>query len=251
MSQMSAKADLAFGPARLVTPEPGAAPTTTDEKGWMCRDMHPSLWGSRWWQVIDDVLDTFCPDTSEKREELARFVRHTLRLLLPCSECRVEYTNYLARFPPSDETLSSQVALKQWFASVRANIASRAVASNAADAGATAAPPIVDANGRDARLRAIFERRNARLAANHTQRTAPQTAPQAAPQVAPQAAPQTAPQATPQAAPQATPQATPQSASQSAPKAGPQDTPQAAPSPAQPETAPKNAQPVRKCCGRR
>jgi hypothetical protein len=76
----------------------------------------PKIWGPSFWGMIDNIAAAFPDNASDSLVQTTTIFFNTLKVMLPCSECRTHYTNFCDATPID---LSSRLALIDWVAKLK------------------------------------------------------------------------------------------------------------------------------------
>lgn len=76
----------------------------------------PKQWGPPFWIMIETIASAFPDGATEPLIATTKTFFDTLRIMLPCNECRKHYTEYCVATPID---LSSQKALLDWIAKLK------------------------------------------------------------------------------------------------------------------------------------
>lgn len=76
--------------------------------------MQPEIWGKHAWNFIHLVAMGY-PDnpTDEDKENYRTFI-YSLKNILPCEKCRLNFSSHISQYPLTNEVLSSKTNFLQW-----------------------------------------------------------------------------------------------------------------------------------------
>lgn len=107
-----------------------AAPTTTttpsDDNVKKVNLRDPKVWGSKYWDCYDIVVNTYPKRPSEKHKKAARMYFSSQKLLIPCHTCAANYSAIIKQYPPRVE---SRAALQQWLQIVKVEVSKHKAAA--------------------------------------------------------------------------------------------------------------------------
>jgi len=88
-------------------------------------NVSPRLWGKCAWEFLDTVLIMYPrQDPSLEVQEACRHLLQSLRILLPCQDCRHHYNLFMDAHP-IEPALQSRESLMQFYTDMRNDVASR------------------------------------------------------------------------------------------------------------------------------
>jgi len=86
-------------------------------------NLEPKIWGPKAWFFLESCIIGY-PDrpTHDEREKFKLFF-YSIKDVLPCSKCRVNYNNHINKYPLTDEILGNKDNLLNWIINIH-NISS-------------------------------------------------------------------------------------------------------------------------------
>jgi len=85
-------------------------------------NIDPKLWGKTAWAYLYDLISTYNePYTDEKKQKYKTILTY-LQYVLPCSECRHNYTIELSTNPINEDVLFNRFTLNAWYGRMKNNI---------------------------------------------------------------------------------------------------------------------------------
>ena len=82
-------------------------------------NINPSIWGRSGWIFLHCIAHAYPdnPSNSDKTTFYKFFI--SIKDVLPCEKCRINYIDHLKMYPLNDKALSSKNNLIEWFTNIR------------------------------------------------------------------------------------------------------------------------------------
>lgn len=85
----------------------------------MQRDnFNPSIWGPHAWFFLETIALSYPLKPSFSDKQLYKSFYTSIKDILPCHSCRINYANYLNLFPLNDEILSNKYTMFNWLLNI-------------------------------------------------------------------------------------------------------------------------------------
>lgn len=82
-------------------------------------NINPKLWGPPAWKFISYVVASYSKHPSSQEMNDFRIFFDNLSHILPCSNCRNNYSEFLHDFPVTDHVLRDRHSLTSWYKRLR------------------------------------------------------------------------------------------------------------------------------------
>jgi hypothetical protein len=80
--------------------------------------MNPDIWGKHAWIFLHSVTFNYPDNPSEEHKEAIYDMLMSLRYILPCLTCQLNFRNHIKKHPLSDKVLSCKENLVKWMIDV-------------------------------------------------------------------------------------------------------------------------------------
>lgn len=82
-------------------------------------NINPKLWGPPAWKFISYVVASYSNNPSPNEMDIFRDFFENLSYILPCSNCRNNYTAFLHDYPLTHHVLRDRHTLESWYKKLR------------------------------------------------------------------------------------------------------------------------------------
>lgn len=84
--------------------------------------MKPEVWGPHAWIFLHSITLEY-PDypTGEDKRNMSNFM-NSLKYVLPCEKCRINFENHLEQYPLTNDILSSKSNLIKWLIDIHNSV---------------------------------------------------------------------------------------------------------------------------------
>ena len=86
-------------------------------------NLEPKIWGPKAWFFLESCVIGY-PDRPTHDEKIKfKTLFHSIKDILPCSKCRINYNDHLNKYPLTDKILNNKDELLSWIINIH-NISS-------------------------------------------------------------------------------------------------------------------------------
>jgi hypothetical protein len=78
----------------------------------------PKLWGSHAWRFLYYISLAYPEKPTDTDKYNMKYFLESLKNILPCDKCRINYEKNITKYPLTDKVLSNNVSLVEWISNI-------------------------------------------------------------------------------------------------------------------------------------
>lgn len=82
------------------------------------KNINPAIWGSSGWVFLHSIAESYPDYPTDYDKQTFKSFFESLKAILPCRKCQINYKNHLNNIPLTNEVLSSNKNLNIWLSNV-------------------------------------------------------------------------------------------------------------------------------------